>query len=146
MLDISKLNMCDYELQFDLLECTMNIYGVHNYYVILMCQKKLKCNFINYCGFFSVLFLEEDLSYKKDATKFQNHQTATLQYKAEFAVDRNTTTCMRTDSIGKSSPEINTWWKVDLTHVCSIYSIRILFKNYNGFGLIFFYQLAISSR
>lgn len=71
MLDISKLNMCDYELQFDLLECTMNIYGVHNYYVILMCQKKLKCNFINYCGFFLFYFLKRTCPIKKTPPNFK---------------------------------------------------------------------------
>lgn len=88
--------------------------------------------------FFSGSFLEDDLSYNKDATKFKNEKTADLKYKAELAVDRNITTCMRTDPIGKNTPAINTWWKVDLNHVCSIYRIGILFKNYNGYGLIFF--------
>lgn len=91
--------------------------------------------------FFSGSFLEDDLSYNKDATKFKNEKTADLKYKAELAVDRNITTCMRTDPIGKNTPAINTWWKVDLNHVCSIYRIGILFKNYNGYGLIFFFKL-----
>lgn len=55
-------------------------------------------------------------------------------YEASNAVDRNTATCMRTDAIGSNTPYKNTWWKVDLGAVYSIYSIHILFKNYEGFG------------
>ena len=51
-------------------------------------------------------------------------------YKADNAVDRDTTTCMKTDPIGPTNPDITVWWKVDLGVVYNIYSVNILFKNY----------------
>lgn len=39
--------------------------------------------------------------------------------------------------IGRNSPDKTTWWKVDLCRVYNIYSIDILFKNYDGFGMFF---------
>lgn len=60
-----------------------------------------------------------------------------VTYVAGNAVDRNTQTCMRTDVIGESSPDNITWWKVDLGGVNTIYSVNILFKNYDGFGMYF---------
>lgn len=71
------------------------------------------------------------------ATKFENKKTGTPEFKAELAVDRDTTTCMRTDPIGFNDPEKRTWWKVDLINVSSIHSIGILFKNYDGYGMVF---------
>lgn len=53
---------------------------------------------------------------------------------ASLAVDRDATTCMRADSIGQNSFYQTVWWKVDLGVVYSIYSVNILFKNYDGFG------------
>lgn len=61
---------------------------------------------------------------------------------ANNAIDRNITTCSRTDDIGESSLYNIVWWKVDLGGANSIYSIRILFKNYDAydFGKNFFLQ------
>lgn len=56
---------------------------------------------------------------------------------ASYAVDRNTATCMKTLPMGRNSPDKTVWWKVDLGGVHSIQSINILFKNYNGFGVLF---------
>ncbi|XP_078329598.1 uncharacterized protein LOC111116561 [Crassostrea virginica] len=42
-------------------------------------------------------------------------------------------TCMRTDTIGGNSPYLAVWWKVDLGGVYNIYSVNILFKNYDGY-------------
>lgn len=42
---------------------------------------------------------------------------------------------MRTKDIGRSSNDKTVWWKVDLGGVFNIYSINILFKNYDGFGM-----------
>ena len=56
-------------------------------------------------------------------------------YKAGNAVDRNITTCMRTDAIGESSHDQTVWWKVDLGGVYNIYSVNIVFKNYEGDGI-----------
>lgn len=59
---------------------------------------------------------------------------------ANNAIDRNITTCSRTDDIGESSLYNIVWWKVDLGGANSIYSISILFKNYDAydFGKNFF--------
>lgn len=55
-------------------------------------------------------------------------------YDADNAVDRNTLTCMRTSDIGIRSAEKTMWWKVDLGDLYSIYSINIIFRNYDGLG------------
>ena len=54
---------------------------------------------------------------------------------AANAVDRDITTCMRTKPIGLNAQEKTVWWKVDLGGVYNIYSVNILFKNYNGYGM-----------
>ena len=51
------------------------------------------------------------------------------------AVDRDKTTCMRTEPIGPTSQDQTVWWKVDLGGVYSIYNVNILFKNYYGYGM-----------
>lgn len=78
----------------------------------------------------------DDLSYNKVAFQkpiFPGQVTA--PYAAINAVDKDITTCMRTAEIGKNSPKKKMWWKVDLGRVYNIYSISILFKNYNGYGI-----------
>lgn len=35
-------------------------------------------------------------------------------YSARNAVDRNPSTCMRTNNVGPNSPDKTVWWKVDL--------------------------------
>lgn len=79
-------------------------------------------------------FLKDDLSYHKTATQSITYTSSATLYGAGNAVDRNTLTCMRTKEIGTSSPVKTVWWKVDLGGVYSIYSINILFKNYDGLG------------
>lgn len=76
----------------------------------------------------------DDLSYNKEAT--QSHTYVGLdKYAASSAVDGNTLTCMRAQGIGHTSPDKTVWWKVDLGKVFSIYSIAILFWNYDGYGV-----------
>ena len=80
----------------------------------------------------------DDLSVNKVAT-----QSTTVpppnndpsKYAAGKAVDRDITTCMRTQPIGPTSPYKTVWWKVDLGGVYNIYSVNILFKNYDGYGI-----------
>lgn len=67
----------------------------------------------------------------------QSHITLDPGNNANIAVDRNTTTCMRTRPIGRNNPDKTVWWKVDLGGVYSIQSINVLFKNYNGYGVFF---------
>ncbi|XP_078330772.1 uncharacterized protein LOC144624723 [Crassostrea virginica] len=59
------------------------------------------------------------------------------RYTAGNAVDRDITTCMRTKPIGPTSPDKTVWWKVDLGGVYNIYSVNILFKNYEGYDNMF---------
>nr|XP_022312137.1 neurogenic locus notch homolog protein 1-like isoform X2 [Crassostrea virginica] len=73
----------------------------------------------------------DDLSAKKLATQ-STIFADTQSYKAENAVDRDITTCMRTEAIGPNSPYKTVWWKVDLGGVYNIYSVNIVFKNYDG--------------
>lgn len=78
--------------------------------------------------------LTDDLSYNKDATQSRSYIDSD-KYAARVAVDRITSSCMRTKEIGHSSPDKTVWWKVDLGKVLSIYSVAILFKNYEGYGM-----------
>lgn len=47
---------------------------------------------------------------------------------------------MRTRDIGKTSDYKTVWWKVDLGDVYSIYSVSILFKNYDNSGMLLLIQ------
>lgn len=78
------------------------------------------------------IFNVDDLSYKKIAS--QLHTFPNTTYDAENAVDRDISTCMKTREIGLNSSYKTVWWKVDFGGVYNIYSINILFKNYNGSG------------
>ena len=77
--------------------------------------------------------MKDDLSHNKDAS--QSHTFTGTGYGAKNAVDRNTATCMRTEPIGRNTPDKTVWWRVDLGGVYNIYSVSILFKNYDGYGM-----------
>lgn len=79
-------------------------------------------------------FWKDDLSYHRTATQSTTPTGGETMYGAGNAVDRNTLTCMRTREIGRNSPNKSMWWRVDLGGLYSIYSINIIFKNYNGYG------------
>lgn len=90
-----------------------------------------------WCHLRKVCTLSTDyISYNKFAT--QSHTLLGSGYDASNAVDGNTETCMRTRDIGYNSPEKTVWWKVDLGRVYNIYSINILFKNYNTYGEFYY--------
>lgn len=74
------------------------------------------------------LFLD-DLSYKKIATQLPIYQR-NYKYEANNALDRNMTTCMRTQAIGLSSSNNSMWWKVDLGGWYNVYRITIMFRSY----------------
>ena len=79
------------------------------------------------------------MSKNKAATQsniFHTKPSETYKYVANNAVDRDTRTCMRTEVIGPTSQDKTMWWKVDLGGVYSIYSVNILFKNYDGLGIL----------
>lgn len=80
------------------------------------------------------VFTYDDLAYRKIATQSQTYPGGYMYYDANNAVDGNTTTCTKTTEIGIFNPHNSVWWKVDLGRVYSIYSINILFKNYDGYG------------
>lgn len=79
-------------------------------------------------------FFQDDLSDHKTATQSVTYVGDETMYGAGNAVDRNTTTCMRTIDIGRNSAFKTMWWKVDFGGVYSIYSINIIFRNYDGNG------------
>ena len=79
-----------------------------------------------------ICFFKDNLSYKKGASQSKTYPGT--KYDAENAVDGNTETCMRTEAIGPNSPFQTVWWRVDLGGVYNIYSVNILFKNYDGEG------------
>lgn len=70
-----------------------------------------------------------DLSYNKIATQSPIYRRIS-EYEANNALDRNITTCMRTQAIGLSSTDNNMWWKVDLGGLYNVYRITIMFKSY----------------
>lgn len=77
----------------------------------------------------------DDLSFNATASQSPVVPDPNHVYMASNALDRNTATCMRTETIGPNSPDKTTWWKVDLGGVYSIFSINILFKNYDNNGM-----------
>lgn len=80
-------------------------------------------------------FCAVDISRNKYAT--QSHTAVGTAYSARDAVDRDVTTCMRTDDIGLNSSNKEVWWKVDLGKRYSIHRVSIMFKNYEGKGFFF---------
>lgn len=95
------------------------------------------------CCFESKSYISICLSYSTDEISLnkvatQSHTHKGDSYSAHNAVDRNTSTCMRTRDIGTSSDDKTVWWKVDLDGVYSIYSVTILFKDYRDFCMLFF--------
>lgn len=96
--------------------------------------------------YYYFFIFEDDISHNKIATQSHTYTgtIGTNQYDASNAVDGNTETCMRTKEIGLRSPDKTVWWKVDLGGVLNIYSINILFKNYETiYGV---YYVIISHR
>ena len=84
---------------------------------------------------FKLFYMDtDDLSRQKTATQSPTIPGSNDLYKASNAVDRDITTCMRTEQIGPTSPYKTVWWKVDLGGVYNIYSVNIVFKNYDGEG------------
>lgn len=71
----------------------------------------------------------------KDAKQSTTYPWSYNSYLPNNAVDKNITTCIRTDGMGGLSPDQTVWWKVDLGGVYNIYSVNILFKNYDGYGM-----------
>lgn len=85
----------------------------------------------------SYFHYKDDLSYGKSSTQSHTFPGSKDLYGAKNAVDENTNTCMRTETIGTGTqiPKKTVWWIVDLGGVFNIYSINVLFKNYDGYGI-----------
>ena len=85
--------------------------------------------------FFAVI---DDLSKQKYATQSTTATGIYDLYKAGNAVDRDINTCMRSEVIGQSEQikDKTVWWKVDLGGVYNIYSVNILFRKYEGQGIL----------
>nr|XP_022305068.1 protein draper-like isoform X1 [Crassostrea virginica] len=87
-------------------------------------------------GFTCIAFAYDDLSKGRVATQSTSYMYRDYDlYKASNAVDRNIATCMRTREIGLNSPDKTVWWRVDLGGVYNIYSVNILFRNYDGYEM-----------
>lgn len=86
-------------------------------------------------NYFLLLFYlsTDDLSFQKVASQSTWYEP---DHNARFAVDRNPTTWAKTYDIGRNSISKTVWWKVDLGGVYNIYSITILFRHYDGYGIV----------
>lgn len=77
-----------------------------------------------------VIFLD-DLSTGQKTEQSPNYKCIpSSKCAANNAVDKIFSTCMRTDTVGANSQNKAVWWFVDLGNTYSIYSVRILFKDY----------------
>lgn len=93
----------------------------------------LHCTFKSNCHI--LILSTDDLSFNAVASQSRIFPGPSHMYEANNALDRNTATCMRTDQTGDNSVQKTTWWKVDLGGNYTIYSISILFKNYDNLGM-----------
>ena len=90
-------------------------------------------DYVQYC-----FTCTDDLSKNKVANQSETYAAPgsdVHKYVAGNALDRDITTCMRTDAIGLTSPDKTVWWRVDLGGVYNIYSVNIQFKKYEGYGI-----------
>lgn len=72
-------------------------------------------------------------------TATQSHNYVGTGSDASNAVDGNIATCMKSNGIGTNDPDKTVWWKVDLGRLYSFNSINIQFKNYDGYGVHYYY-------
>lgn len=104
-----------------------------NIYIYITCLiEYIYCILIEYANTF--IISKDDISYNKGANQSQTF-IGTTSFVASNAVDGNLATCTRTIDIGGRSKYATVWWKVDLGGVYRIYSVNILFKSYDGFGV-----------
>lgn len=104
----------------------------HEYFVLQSSREiHLKIRFIFYGHNF--INFTDNLSYNKLANQSLTYTAPSSG--ASNAIDENTATCMKQSPIGLNAPYKTVWWKVDLGDVYPIYSISILFKTYDGYGM-----------
>lgn len=92
---------------------------------------------------YNAYLFADDLSFKAVASQSKIITDPLNLYAANYSVDRNGASCMRSSTIGTTTPEKSTWWKVDLGGTLNIYSINILFKNYDNYGMYHVYSTCI---
>ena len=78
----------------------------------------------------------DDISYQHYAIQYPLYGGHAEFYKATNALDRNISTCTRNEGIGPNSLHKSVMWRVDFGGVYNIYSVNILFKHYEGYGII----------
>ena len=88
----------------------------------------------------------DDISYQHYAAQYPLFGGHAEFYKATNALDRNISTCTRNEGIGLNSQHKSVMWRVDFGRMYNIYSVNILFKHYEGYGIIncFFQRDALS--
>lgn len=77
-----------------------------------------------------MIWFTDDLSENKASNQSRVSKSCP-QCVANYAVDRNITTCMQTEDIGKQASEHTTLWSVDLGKIHRIHNMRIQFRKYN---------------
>lgn len=78
------------------------------------------------------LFYKDDLLFNK--VVIQLYIYLGIGYDVNNVVDGNIVMCMRIKVIGLNNFDKIVWWRVDFGGFRNIYSISVLFKNYNGYG------------
>lgn len=88
--------------------------------------------------------IPDDLSYNQPATQSYTYTRVGNIYAAGNAVDRNSTTCMRTQPIGLNSPEKSVWWKVDLGG-CIIFTASTCYLRTTGIRAVYIFYFLFPS-
>lgn len=102
----------------------------YTYSLFYRCIQTEGLSFLATSSQFLKYYFTDDISYNKVITQSKTYDNR-QDYDPKNAVDRNYSTCTRAPPIGLNSPEKSMWWKVDLGRVYTIYSITIMFKNYD---------------
>lgn len=86
--------------------------------------------------------IPDDLSYNQPATQSYTYTRVGNIYAAGNAVDRNSTTCMRTQPIGLNSPEKSVWWRVILEG-CIIFTALTCYLRTTGIGAVYIFYFLL---
>lgn len=114
---------------------TTNICSFYRMYMYSFKLHMRKLGWLYHITFILFLLLLDDLSVGKIAIQSHTYPFPGSLYSANNALDRKTDTCTRTRVIGDRYQYNTVWWIVDLGRVHNVYTIDILFKNYDGDGM-----------
>ena len=89
------------------------------------------CEHLFLWKFFFLFYIEVKFN---DTNVSQSTTYPGLVYDAEYAVDKDVTTCARTEVIGTTSADASVWWRMDLGVMSIVQRVNIMFKNYDGYG------------